>query len=300
MDTRKQSEIDKIIEAFLAQMPTKHQSEAAKRLNIPRKRFHDYYNHRYNPPEALLVEMERFLHECGIYISKDKKTKFKVNIAKLSILERAGQAKAFIDQAEERRGKKRTKNNSEKILNRENFCDLNEKKCDEGRLDQFAAKKFGFGNATTLRQIFKVLEKENHPLQQAINEGDVRIDQAYQLLNLPSNEQLSLLKKSKKEIDAYLEAVMPLVRPIKTRSQIYANLVKKEAEIHQPLCQIALGLRLHSDKKGYFAWQPAQLREWILPSVSEADFMTSLEALCDCDVIKKNGIGQHFVGKNLF
>jgi hypothetical protein len=65
MDTRKQIDIDKIVQAFLMQMPGKHQAEAAKLLNIPRKRFNDYYNHRYNPSERLLLQMESYLHARG-------------------------------------------------------------------------------------------------------------------------------------------------------------------------------------------------------------------------------------------
>ena len=82
---RKQIDIDEILQAFLVQMPTRKQTEAAKMLKIPQKRFHDYYNHRYNPPEALLVKMECFLNACGVYLKKKSAN----STAKLSHSERA-------------------------------------------------------------------------------------------------------------------------------------------------------------------------------------------------------------------
>jgi hypothetical protein len=120
------------------------------------------------------------------------------------------------------------------------------------------------------------------------------------MLKLSSEEQQFLLKKNKKEIDAYLPAVLALVNPLKTRSPLYAQLMKKEAEMQQPLCQVALGLHLHSNKKGYFAWNPAQLRDLILPTASEAEFITFLEAMSDCRAIEKKAVGKQFVGHLLF
>ena len=112
MDARTQKEIDKILVKFLGEIARWNQANAAKLLCIDRRRFNDYYNHRCNPPEVLLIQMERFLHSRGIYLEKNKPDKFANSDGKLPHSERAKQVLADRKWRERRRGRPK---NTEKI-----------------------------------------------------------------------------------------------------------------------------------------------------------------------------------------
>jgi hypothetical protein len=300
MDTTTKIKIDAAIEKDLWEwLRNKGQNRAcaARALGLKPYTFYRYLERkvRYIPLWVVL----KVKKELGRDLEKTQPDQFADSRGKLSILERAEQAKAFIDQLEERRGTKPIEQNSEKNVKRENFCDLEKKEFIEGRSDEFVAKEFDFGNATTLRQILKLLEEGSPELQQATNDGWVRIDQAYELMKLPSDEQEALLKKDKKAIDAYLQAIQSNADSKNTRANLYAEVVKKEAEIGQPLCQVLLGLRAHSNRKGYFDWEPLKLKQWILPSMSEAQFTQLLEVLCEVGIIERKQIGKKCVGKIL-
>jgi hypothetical protein len=296
MDTTTKIKIDTEIEKDLWEWLRKHGQNracAARALGLKPHTFYRYLERRVRYiPLWVVLKIKKAL---GRDLEKIQSHPSAGSMGKLSILERAEQAKTFIDQLEERRGKKPIEQNSEHILNRENFCDL-EKKEFEGRSDEFVAKQFDFGNATTLRQILKVLEEGSPELQQATNDKRVRIDQAYQLMKLPSDEQQMLLKKDKKAIDAYLQAIQSNADSRNTRANLYAEVVKKAAEIGQPLCQVLLGLRVHSNRKGYFDWEPLKLKQWILPSMREAQFTQLLEVLCEVGAIEKKFVGKKLVG----
>lgn len=299
MDAPPEIDVDPMLVKFLGEIAHWNQTTAAKLLGMDRRRFNDYYNHRREAPDEILIKIETILQAHGIYLAKVKRDNSKGNRVELPILERAKQADLLIGGIKERRGKKRIEQNSEKHLKRKNFCVLEKAIFTEGRTDTWVAKKLGLHNATTLRHALKVHEEASPQLKHLTNEGTLRADQAYQVVQLPLDQQAILLKQDKKTIAVYLQAIQSSADFQKRRQQVYAQMMKKEAEIRQPLRHVFMGLYLNSNRKGYFDWEPLKLQQAILPSLSEAPFTDLLELLCQIGAIEKQSICQSVFGRIL-
>ncbi len=232
MDKRTPNEIEEIVNHFLYQMPKHSQTEAAKRLGIRKQDFNNYYNHRYKPPEELLLEMERFLHARGIYLSHDKGTQRNEDSVKLTILERAEKAKNFMKTSKKLKDQALIEANVKKNIHCKNFCNVKKK-----RWDQEVAEKFSLGNATTLRQSLKIIAEGSFELKQAINTKRLRVDEAYQLLKLPSDEQRILLQENESAMDAYFEKEKKekAIKKIRHLIEKSAVLMDAESKVQSPL-----------------------------------------------------------------
>ena len=242
MRKRTAQSIDNIIENFLAQMPNRNQTKAAKTLNIRKQDFNNYYLGLYKPREELLIEMEDFLALRGISLSDNKNAKSQRDCPELSILERAEQAKAFMEGVPESRGRKSAQNHEKKVLIRKTFCELTGKYYEEGRLDTFTAKNFGFGNATTLRQILTLNESASPPLRKAINDDRLEIEDAYELMSFSSSEQQIVLDMEDHLIEAYFKALKKRRRK-EREAQKLCKFIEKSSFLMQLENQINLQVR---------------------------------------------------------
>ena len=187
MDTRNQIDIDTIIKRVVAQMPGKHQAEAARMLGIPRKRFNDYYNGKYNPPEKLLIQMERFLQARGIYWGKPKRAKWVDPIEELPLSERLKLAKVAKIQQMKPRGRPKEKNQ----LMCPNWDTLTKKI----RGDEKMAQAYGLKHRMHSWRVGKVSDRKFDPLTCAMNEGRVSVYGAAELAKLSDEEILAALAK---------------------------------------------------------------------------------------------------------
>jgi|GEM_PF-3013049 len=174
-----------------------------------------------------------------------------------------------------------------------------------GRTDEAIAELTGFHSKSTYRSAKKVVVKGSAALIRAMDNQQVSIFQAYQLVDLPLTLQEELLQKSKKEITQYLRQVKKAENQLMSSNRkirvldldIFQNqaLLKAEQKYQLPLRFAFTGLMACCDSSGGFNWQPAELKELILP-YTNLDFSQMLDALQQSGLIKKNEADGQFYG----
>jgi hypothetical protein len=188
--------VEKILLKFLGKIAHWNQTTAAKLLGIDRRRFHDYYNHRRETPDEVLIKIKAILQTHGIYLEKTKPDKSPGFVKELSHSERAKQVVAYEQWGKKRSGRQPNK----KLVIRQNFDELNQKKL---RADELLAEKYGFGNRGTLRHAVYAVENGRAELLALMDDEAISISMAAQLAGLSDAFQKSLIAQGVDAIKNY-------------------------------------------------------------------------------------------------
>lgn len=300
MDKRKQNHSDEIIRLFLAQIPKRNQAEAARRLGTDRRRINDYYNHRCDPPEKLLIQMEQFLAGRGIFLSQTQGNQSPGDRSKLSHSRRANQVISDSEWGKKRTGRRGKKNNE---LIRHNSDELKK----NNRTDTKLAKKYGFKSRFMLHQAVKVITWGCRAVIQAMDDESISFCLAANLSTLPDEQQLALLAQGKKKAIAYFKQ-KKIAKKESAKKQarfdglkaIWKNkrLIQAEKKTQLPLRKTVMGLGIVCNQNSEFPWDLKKLQKNSL--LAEVPLSDCLNELSHIYFVETAGTTKKIVGRLLF
>lgn len=157
-----------------------------------------------------------------------------------------------------------------------------------GKTSALAAKEAGFSSRDAYLRVKKVLQQGIPELINAMDKRTVSISLAATIAELPADQQITLLKKDRKEITAVLKkksdnlwmAGIKIVKP----KLFHEELFKAEKKYQLPLRIAFVGLFICCDREGRFCWEPNRLKKNVLP-YDEIEMADVLKALADSGFI---------------